>query len=224
MIAAALEASTREASLALTVEGQMYKQHLQGTRVHASDMVPCLADLCKQASIHPRQLEVLVLGLGPGSFTGLRVATATALGLSRGTGAQLVGIPSHEALAWNYLESNRNHEQVMVLQDARGGGLQYSHYQWAEGLPEVLCPPTRIASELASELLPQGVPLLTDDAGLAAAGWSQSDEAQVVGGVLPEASSVLRLGLEHFQRNGPTPTERLRPLYLAAFVPKVRAR
>ena len=40
MIAAALEASTREASLALTVEGQMYKQHLQGTRVHASDMVP----------------------------------------------------------------------------------------------------------------------------------------------------------------------------------------
>jgi tRNA A37 threonylcarbamoyladenosine modification protein TsaB len=113
---------------------------------------------------------------------------------------------------------------VMVLQDARGGGLQYSHYQWAEGLPEVLCPPNRIACELASELLPQGVPLLTDDAGLAAAGWSQSDEAQVVGGVLPEASSVLRLGLEHFQRNGPTPTERLRPLYLAAFVPKVRAR
>jgi tRNA threonylcarbamoyladenosine biosynthesis protein TsaB len=224
MIAAALEASTRAASLALIVEGQVLTQNLADSRAHASDMVPCLAQLCQQAGIHPRQLEVLVLGLGPGSFTGLRVATATALGLARGNGAQLVGLPSHEAMAWNYLESSAQHSEVMVLQDARGGALQYSHYRKANDLPEVLCPPTRIPIEEAAASLPRGIPLLTDAAGLLAAGLDQDEETEVVGGIKPEAASLLQLGLKHLQRNGATAPEELRPLYLAAFTPKARAR
>lgn len=224
MIAAAFEASSREASLALTVDGTVLEQDLVGAKAHASDMVPCLAELCERAGIHPREIKLLVLGLGPGSFTGLRVAAATVLGLSRGSGAQVVGVPSHEALAWKYLNATPDQPEVVVLQDARGGAIQYSHYRRGTNLPEVLSPPTRIPVEDALSTLPPHVPLLTDSAGLAAAGLDDSNEGRVVGGTRPEAGALLQIGLRHFAQSGGTPLEQLRPLYLAAFTPKVRRR
>lgn len=45
------------------------------------------------------EVELLCVGIGPGSFTGLRVGIATALGLARGAGTELTGVPSLDALA-----------------------------------------------------------------------------------------------------------------------------
>lgn len=54
----------------------------------------CVQDLCTQARITPSQIEGIACGVGPGTFTGTRVAVATAKGLALGLGARLWALDS----------------------------------------------------------------------------------------------------------------------------------
>jgi tRNA threonylcarbamoyl adenosine modification protein YeaZ len=63
-------------------------------RGHAERLVPMLAEL-----LDGRRAETIIVGVGPGSFTGIRVAIAAAHGLAIGWGAQLKGMSSLALLA-----------------------------------------------------------------------------------------------------------------------------
>ncbi len=54
------------------------------------------------AGVEPRQLAGLMVGLGPGSFVGLRIALATALGFALGRSLPLMGFCSHQAIEASY--------------------------------------------------------------------------------------------------------------------------
>ena len=87
MIALALENSTEEGSLALAVETEpLWTAAFRG----AGQLAVALAEARKRV---PR-FDRVVVGTGPGSYTGLRVAAATALGLEAALGCELAGCPS----------------------------------------------------------------------------------------------------------------------------------
>ena len=67
---------------------------------HGSSLLAAIDQMCAAQGLHPRSCELIVVGLGPGSFTGLRVGLATAKGLARGAHAPLVGVSSLGALAY----------------------------------------------------------------------------------------------------------------------------
>ena len=77
---------------------------------------------------------LLLVTLGPGSFTGIRVALAFAKGLSSGLGIDLVGVPTLDVLAhpFRYLEG----EYVCPLIDAKKGEVFLALYRISQGRPE----------------------------------------------------------------------------------------
>jgi tRNA threonylcarbamoyladenosine biosynthesis protein TsaB len=71
-----------------------------------------------RGGIEPDELEIIGVGLGPGSYTGLRVGVTAAKTLSYATGAVIVGLDSLEAIAWNAPHSLM---RVSVVADAQQG-------------------------------------------------------------------------------------------------------
>jgi tRNA threonylcarbamoyl adenosine modification protein YeaZ len=90
----------------------------ESERAHNSVLFQPLGALLRQA----KELELVVVGTGPGSYTGVRVGIAAAMGVSVGRGVPLVGLPSLMALA-----HAMGLDRYAVCGDARRGA-----WWWAE--------------------------------------------------------------------------------------------
>ncbi|HYM44651.1 MAG TPA: tRNA (adenosine(37)-N6)-threonylcarbamoyltransferase complex dimerization subunit type 1 TsaB [Solirubrobacteraceae bacterium] len=66
---------------------------------HATRLLPLVADLLARTGLRFRDLERIAVGLGPGTFTGLRIGVATARGLAQSLSLGLAGVSSLQALA-----------------------------------------------------------------------------------------------------------------------------
>jgi tRNA threonylcarbamoyladenosine biosynthesis protein TsaB len=91
----AFDTATETATSALVADGEVL-----GERV--SRAVTLLEDvdaLLRRASARPRDLDALAVGIGPGSFTGVRVGLATARGLALSLGLPVAGVSTLDALA-----------------------------------------------------------------------------------------------------------------------------
>jgi tRNA threonylcarbamoyladenosine biosynthesis protein TsaB len=86
---------------------------------HATRLLPLANQLLEQARLEWNALQRIAVGLGPGTFTGLRVGIATARGLAQSLSVDLVGIGSLQALAHGALGAWQGH--VLALIDARRG-------------------------------------------------------------------------------------------------------
>ena len=73
----------------------------EAARKHGRDLVPCVRDVLQTAGLDIRDLHVVAVGIGPGSFTGLRIGLTAAKTLAYATSADLVGFDSLEGLAAN---------------------------------------------------------------------------------------------------------------------------
>ena len=95
----ALDASAGPASVALFVDGQLVHARRIDRKGSAELLAPTIAELLAVEGMHARELTDIIVGAGPGSFTGLRVAAALAKGLARGAGATLHAAPSLPMIA-----------------------------------------------------------------------------------------------------------------------------
>lgn len=73
---------------------------------HTRRLLPDLHHALQIAGAGPADVETVVVGLGPGTFTGLRIGVATARALAQANGARLIGVPSLEALGWALAEGD----------------------------------------------------------------------------------------------------------------------
>ena len=217
----ALETSTRAPSVAARLEDEVRSADLSGERAHASDLLPTLAELLADLGAAPGEIDLVLVGLGPGSYTGLRVGVATALGLARGTGAEALGLSSSEVLAWHAL---RPGERAWHLLDARGGALYATRLERSDDDVRVLAGPEAVALEEFEIDLVEGERLFADEAAREAARLTGALAARVETGERPHASALLELGSARAARGERTPLERLRPLYLRPFEARVRKR
>ena len=109
MTVLAIDTSTSHGSVALLDGGRVLLDEVfTSARNHGCALVPLLQ---RARELVPR-LDVIAIGLGPGSYAGVRIAIATAMGFAMADGARLVGIPS--VAAW---ECDADHH--IALGDAR---------------------------------------------------------------------------------------------------------
>jgi len=117
------------------------RQHILPPDKHNSGITrstaitPALHGLLEQAGLNWTQLDVLALGAGPGSFTGLRIAAATLAGINAGLHLPIVHLSS---LAITARQAD-SQEAIRVLEDARAGELFYGSYQQGNAMEADCC-------------------------------------------------------------------------------------
>lgn len=118
MITLALETSTTRGSVAVLENENvfLFREEFPAERTCSSHLFANLQRALASAS----RVDQIVVGLGPGSFSGVRIAISAAIGLSLGTGAKLVGIPSVAAL---------DAKEYFAIGDARRGAWYFTHVQ-----------------------------------------------------------------------------------------------
>jgi tRNA threonylcarbamoyladenosine biosynthesis protein TsaB len=91
---------------------------------HTSCLLPLVAELLERSGTSFKQLERVAVGIGPGTFTGLRIGIATARALGQALGIPLVGVSTLESLAVHVEDAyphRQDREAVVSVLDARRG-------------------------------------------------------------------------------------------------------
>lgn len=132
----AFDTSTDRISIAVQREAAVWQHEAAGGALASSTLIPAIEALMAQAQLRYGQLDAIVFGRGPGSFTGLRTACAVAQGLAYGAGIPLLPVDTLLAVAE---QARLQHApqaqalQLLALLDARMGELYAAPYAWAEG-------------------------------------------------------------------------------------------
>ncbi len=137
----ALETSSDRASVAVGRPGEVLAEvALEGARKHAGALPGLIEEVLGQAGLELSEVTDVVLGDGPGSFTGLRVGASVAKALVRAHGMTFHATPALAAVAWAAAPSPV--ERVLAVANALRGEVYAAEYRFPEGRLEVLQPPT----------------------------------------------------------------------------------
>ncbi len=156
----ALDTSTPSGSVCVGVGSRVVARRvIDGQGSHSSDLIPAIGGVLQEAGADLSELAGLVVGAGPGSFTGVRVAAATAKGLAHALGIPLWAVSSLEAgaAAVDVDEGLSEEERAWpryVLFDARSDRVYGACYRSTGNGFEVLVPPhsTTIGAVLSENL------------------------------------------------------------------------
>jgi tRNA threonylcarbamoyladenosine biosynthesis protein TsaB len=170
----AFDTSTDMMSVALSHGDQTWHHHGIGGPNASAQLIPTVHMLLAQAQLQLADLTALVVGQGPGSFTGLRTACAVAQGLAYGASLKVIPVDSLMAVAEDARQTLVNANQrtpfsslegvhMACVMDARMGEVYVGVYawlataaQWTSLQPLQVGPP----ETLAAQLCPLGLPNL----------------------------------------------------------------
>jgi tRNA threonylcarbamoyladenosine biosynthesis protein TsaB len=155
---------------------------------HATRLLGMAQRLLAEAGLGWRQLDRLGVGVGPGTFTGLRVGVATARGIAQSLGLELAGVSSLRALAHAASASGQAPGGVLAVIDARRGEVYAAAYgsDGREQLAPRALAPQRLGETLAEAGLGEGPWLAVGDGAVRYRDAVQGSSAKV-----PEDSSPL---------------------------------
>lgn len=151
----AIEAAAKVAGAALLRDGRIAaEQSVNGPLTHSETLMPMIDAVLRAADVTPDALDLITLTAGPGSFTGLRIAAATAKGLALGHKIPVLPLSTLEALAWNAGEWDGLTVPIMDARRSQVYGAVYDKGTCLYG-PDAMPP-----QELCDELIRLGRPCL----------------------------------------------------------------
>lgn len=96
-------------------------------KTHSQTLLPMLEELRNMIELDLDTIDAIAIASGPGSFTGLRIGSATAKGLGLALNKPLVEVPTLEGLAWNLWGSD---QLICPLMDARRNQVYTAAYEF----------------------------------------------------------------------------------------------
>ena len=160
---------------------------------HSNALTPMIEKLLKSAGLKPGDVDVVAVGVGPGSFTGLRVGVATAKILGYVLKKKIVSVSGLEAIA-REVSSGKN-GRVAVAMDARRGQVYGAMYERHGEKMKMTMKPT-LLDEKKFKVLCDAKNVTAHENGS------------------PKASFVAEAALDSFRKKKFTNPFRLEPLYL----------
>lgn len=113
----AIESSAVTASVAIVTDGTVTAEYtVNFKKTHSQTLLPMIDQICQMTDTSPDELELIGVSVGPGSFTGLRIGVATAKGIALAKKIPVSPVPTLEAMAYNYIDTN---EYICTVMDAR---------------------------------------------------------------------------------------------------------
>ena len=136
----AIDTATDVASVAVgSADRVAAAQSIRGARQHAAQIVPLIEQVFAIAKLRLEQINGIIVGDGPGSFTGLRIGWAAAKGIAHERELPLVAIPSLLAMA--HAAHGETAGPVVACFDALRGQVFGAMYEFAAGRVETLVAP-----------------------------------------------------------------------------------
>ena len=222
MLLLALDTATARTAVALLEKDQLVAELSEPSHSHSGSLLPLIGRLLQEQGRERASLGAIAVGIGPGSFTGVRVGLATAKTLSFALEIPLVGVSTLRAMAEN--GKGLGVERITVVQDARKQEVFRSSFLLDRGRGGVFRMVEAEAAEspdaLASRLAVGEQPVLLLGSGLLR---YQEVFARALGTrlILPveeqghwvRAAAVGRLGWEKLAEGHPDDARTLEPLY-----------
>jgi len=126
----ALESSGMVASVALLTEEALIGEYtINYKKTHSQTLLPMLEEVKQMTELNLEEVDAIAVAAGPGSFTGLRIGSATAKGLGLALNKPLISVPTLEGLAYQYYGSDT---YVCPIMDARRNQVYTGVYRFAE--------------------------------------------------------------------------------------------
>lgn len=220
----ALDTATEACSVALLRGGA--KTHLAqfAQREHTKHILPMVDEILAQADITLHQVDALVFGRGPGSFTGVRIGAGIAQGLAFGADLPVIPVSNLAAMAQAaYVQYQA--ENVLTAIDARMNEVYFAQWQaqkvrsdfgefldWQPMIAEQVCSPSNVIEQVAQQH--------HENAVLVGTGWAAYPElkeanlGKATEITLPSALYMLDLALpKWFAGETISPLE-IEPIYL----------
>jgi len=214
----AIETATEACSVALLYGDQLLHRFEIAPRRHAELVLPWAEALLTEAGLVRAQLDAIAVGIGPGAFTGVRLAVAMGQGLALAFDRPLIGIGTLQVLAAG-AHGAQPGDSVFASIDARMGEVYAAAFRIdGDGLPMAIDAPQLAAPSAVN--LPEGRSGWALGTGLAAADAVLAHRIQALGwpvepSALPSAADLARLAARAFAAGDHSRTpEAVQPLYL----------
>lgn len=127
----AIDSSGLVASVAVIEDENLLGEYtINYKKTHSQTLLPMLDEVAKMIELDFNTIDVIAVSAGPGSFTGLRIGSATAKGLALALNKQIVSVPTVDALAYNLWGCE---DQICPLMDARRQQTYTGLYEFTDG-------------------------------------------------------------------------------------------
>lgn len=206
----ALDTSTEYLTLAV-MDGKkvLARFHKKAAMMHSGLLVPMIDRLLKKARLKIKDIDIFCIGIGPGSFTGLRIGVVTVKGLAYSLNKPIVAVPTLDAIAQN-AESFKG--IICPVLDARKNKVYACLYKSSgESIRKMSKYLLLSAEELMKKInIYDKVFFLGDAVNLV----HLRGVHKGLRDWYPRAEMIGKIGLELFRKHKFTPLEDLEPMYL----------
>lgn len=219
-LALAFDTSTSLCTVALGTTSKLYGEvNILAPRAHMEKLLPSVDKVLKASGCALDEVETIIVGIGSGSFTGLRIGVATARALAQVLRSSIVGVPSLDVLAYQFLGWNK---LICSVVDAKRGEVYAAVYLPAKTLERLtdymVVTPSALSDFLASSF--KGKSLILTGDGLEPYGSFLQNKMS--GNIFlansrywyPQAAYLLPLGLARLEEGKGGSFFDLRPLYV----------
>ena len=124
-----IETSSKLLSIALWQDGVVLDniKHF-GAKVHNEHLLPSIKKILENANFSLNNLTGIACGIGPGSFTGLRIGCAAIQGLAFSLDIPVYTCSSLRLIAQEYYLKNKNKNKILIILDANAGDFYIGKY------------------------------------------------------------------------------------------------
>ena len=218
----AVDTATEACSAALYLNGEVQQKFELAPREHTQLILPMIESLMAEAELKMTQLNALAFGCGPGSFTGVRIATSVVQGI--GFAADLPVLPVSTLASMAQLVSEQHQaKQVLTAIDARMGQVYWGEYTLSgDGL--------MVLNGEEAVLSPDQVPMVKGKWMAAGTGWNAYSEIlqprfnntldACYDDVLPQSSTIAKLAAHAYGLGHAVAAKYAVPVYLRNNVAK----
>ncbi|WP_138160007.1 tRNA (adenosine(37)-N6)-threonylcarbamoyltransferase complex dimerization subunit type 1 TsaB [Peptoniphilus catoniae] len=200
MITLGLDTSTMRTSVGLAYDNEEIASFEITSSVNNSeDLVDMVDDIFNKLKITISDVDLIGVGIGPGSYTGTRIAVTVARTLAQALNKEIKAVSSLKSLALNYQGDRR----VLSLVDARRNRAYYGLYKNSEGIPvDLSCDGVEEVESLRNRLKGERLLLLGTGADKFKDFFAEEADVATIPDRYIKGSNIARLAYLEYKRTG----------------------
>lgn len=214
-----IDGSSLTASVAIVEDGILTGEYTTNyKKTHSVTLLPMLDELSKMCELDLETVDAIAVSAGPGSFTGLRIASSTAKGIGLAINKPIIEVPTVDALAFNLWGVT---DIICPIMDARRGEVYSGLYSFEDGVFTVVCPQKAVPfSEIAEDINKIGRPVVFLGDGTPVFNEKIDELIKVPYRIAPahmnrqRAASIATLGMDYFPEGKYVDADAHAPEYL----------